>query len=73
MRRFVLPRKATVPSHPAHNARIERLSTTRDDLTRTLSAGGHQEPAAEADWLIGVALGNLVEWLYSSNPLPPLG
>ncbi|WP_445527881.1 TetR/AcrR family transcriptional regulator [Streptomyces cyslabdanicus] len=82
---IVLMCEATVPSHPAHAQMAKRLAdnlaSAADDLAAAQSLG-EEEARTNAQWLVALALGGLIAWLYEPDAIdlealigvaPPLG
>ncbi|MFF0477766.1 TetR/AcrR family transcriptional regulator [Streptomyces sp. NPDC004284] len=67
---IVLMCEATVPSHPAHAHMAKRLEYSLSSTTRQLTAAGpltEEEARTTAQWLVAVALGGLIAWLYEPD------
>ncbi|KJL31375.1 TetR/AcrR family transcriptional regulator [Microbacterium azadirachtae] len=67
----VLICEATVPSHPAHVFFRERLADARTSVEGMLADEGVNDPAIEADWVVGSCLGILIAWLYEPELVDP--
>ncbi|MER5353585.1 helix-turn-helix domain-containing protein [Kitasatospora sp. NPDC002551] len=65
---MVLMCEATVPSHPAHALMAGRLEYSLSSTVRDLASAGSPaeegERQAAAQWLVALALGALIAWLY---------
>ncbi|MFF0292847.1 TetR/AcrR family transcriptional regulator [Kitasatospora sp. NPDC004614] len=64
---IVLMCEATTPSHPAHALMAGRLEYSLSSIERDLAAVGpaaRDEVCAAAQWLLALALGGLIAWLY---------
>ncbi|MFE2106380.1 TetR/AcrR family transcriptional regulator [Kitasatospora sp. NPDC059463] len=69
---IVLMCEATVPSHPAHARMAKRLAhslaSTADDLAAAQPLG-EEEARTSAQWLVALALGGLIAWLYEPDAI----